>query len=286
VARVQIALAAAGADAALQQAKQGNVDLGEAASESLLRSVADRLVADGRIRDADDVVSAALAKHPDSAALHEMQGLLLVRLGRDGEARGRFEKSIELDASNSRARAGLAGLSVRAGDTPRAIELFDEAAKANPNDTAPAYAAAQLVLRAGDPTAARQRLEAIVQRDPGHAGARNDLAWLLAQQPDPDLERALALAEEAHRIDASPEIADTLGWVYLQRGETERAAELFQGALEKRPESQSIRYHLGVALGRQGERQRAIETLRQAVEAGSFAEAEEARNEIARLEKQ
>jgi tetratricopeptide (TPR) repeat protein len=175
---------------------------------------------------------------------------------------------------------------VRAGDIPRAIELFDEAAKANPNDTAPAYAAAQLVLRAGDPTAARQRLEAIVQRDPGHAGARNDLAWLLTQQPDPDLERALALAEEAHRTDASPEIADTLGWVYLQRGETERAAELFQGALEKRPESQSIRYHLGVALGRQGERQRAIETLRQAVEAGSFAEAEEARNEIARLEKQ
>ena len=223
VARAQIALVAAGADAALQQAKQGNVDLGEAASESLLRSVADRLIADGRIRDANDVVSAALAKHPDSAALHEMQGLLLLRVGRDGEARGRFEKSLELDAKNSRARAGLAALSLRAGDIPRAIELFDEAAKANPNDTAPAYAAAQLVLRSGDPTAARQRLEAIVKRDPGHAGARNDLAWLLAQQPDPDLDRALALAEEAHRIDASPEIADTLGWVYLQRGETERA---------------------------------------------------------------
>jgi tetratricopeptide (TPR) repeat protein len=211
---------------------------------------------------------------------------LLVRLGRDGEARGSFEKSLELDPNHSRAKAGLAGLSARAGDVTRAIELFDAAAKANPNDTAPGYAAAQLVLRAGDQTAARQRLEAIVKRDPGHAGARNDLAWLLAQQPNQDLDRALALAEEAHRIDASPEIADTLGWVYLQRGQTEQAAELFQGALEKRPESPSIRYHLGVALGRQGERQRAIETLRQAMEAGSFAEAEDAKSEIARLEKQ
>ena len=286
VARAQIELAAGGADAALQQAKQGNVDLGDPASESLLRSAADRLVADDRMREANDVVSAALAKHPDSAALYEIQGLLLVRLGRDGEARGSFEKSLELDPNHSRAKAGLAGLSVRAGDVPRAIELFDAAAKGNPNDTAPGYAAAQLVLRAGDQTAARQRLEAIVKRDPGHAGARNDLAWLLAQQPNQDLDRALALAQEAHRIDASPEIADTLGWVYLQRGQTEQAAELFQGALEKRPESPSIRYHLGVALGRQGERQRAIETLRQAVEAGSFAEAEDAKSEIARLEKQ
>ncbi len=286
MARAQIALAAGGADAALQQAKQDAVDLGEAASESLLRSVADRLVAEGRIGKANEVVSEALVKHPDSSSLHEMQGLLLFRMGRDGEARGRFEKSIELDAKNGRARAGLAGLSARAGDAPRAIELLDEATKANPADTAPAYAAAQLEFQAGDLTAARQRLEAIVQRDPGHAGARNDLAWLLAQQPDPDLERALVLAEEAHRIDAGPEIADTLGWVYLQRGETERATKLFESALEKRPASQSIRYHLGVALGRQGEHQRAIEMLRQAVEAGSFAEAEEARNEISRLEAQ
>ena len=286
VALAQVELAAAGADAALRQAKQGNVDLGDTASEALLRSIADRLVAGGRMREANDVVSAALAKHPESAALHEIHGVLLVRLDRDGEARASFEKSLELDPRHSRARAGLAGLSARAGDVPRAIALFDEAAKANPDDTGPAYAAARLVLQIGDRSAARQRLAEIAKRDPGHAGARNDLAWLLAQQPDQDLDRALALAEEAHRIDASPEITDTLGWVYLQRGQTERAVELFQLALEKRPESQSTRYHLGVALGRKGERQRAIEMLRQALEAGSFAEAEDAKSEIALLERQ
>lgn len=286
VALAQIELAAAGADAALGQAKKSNLDLGDPASEALLRSVADRLVSDGRIREANDVVSAAVAKHPDSAALREIEGLLLVRLGRDGEARGSFEKSLELDPKHGRARAGLAGLSVRAGDVPRAIALFDEAAKADPKDTGPAYAAAQLVLQSGDRAAARQRLAGIVKRDPGHAGARNDLAWLLAQPPDPDLDSALALAQEAHRISASPEIADTLGWVYLQRGQTKQAVELFQSALDARPESPAIRYHLGVALGRQGERQRAIELLRQAVEADSFAEAEDAKSEIARLEAQ
>ena len=125
-----------------------------------------------------------------------------------------------------------------------------------------------------------------MKRDPSHAGARNDLAWLLSQPPNPELDRAQALAEEAHRIDGSPEITDTLAWVYMQRGQNERAVELFTQASEQRPESQSIRYHLGLALGRQGERQRALETLRQALEAGEFPEADAAKSELARLEQQ
>jgi hypothetical protein len=41
-----------------------------------------------------------------------------------------------------------------------------------------------------------------------------------------------------------------------------------------------------MALSRQGERQRALETLRQAVEAGPFPEADAARSELTRLEQQ
>jgi tetratricopeptide (TPR) repeat protein len=62
--------------------------------------------------------------------------------------------------------------------------------------------------------------------------------------------------------------------------------ELLQSAIKERPESQSIRYHLGLALSRQGEHQRALEALRQAVEAGPFPEADAAKSELARLEQQ
>jgi tetratricopeptide (TPR) repeat protein len=142
------------------------------------------------------------------------------------------------------------------------------------------------VLASGDTAAAIQRLEEIIAHNPGHAGSRNDVAWLLAQPPNPDLDRALTLAQQAHRIDDSPEIVDTLAWVQLQRGQVDEAVELLQVAIQARPESQSIRYHLGLALGRQGERQRALETLRQAVEAGPFPEADAAKSELARLEQQ
>ncbi|MCX5738809.1 MAG: tetratricopeptide repeat protein [Proteobacteria bacterium] len=286
LARAEIELGAVGPDAALRQAKTSNVDLGDPGSESLLRSLADRLVAADRAREAYDLVSASVAKHPDSASLHEIQGLLLVRLGRDGEGQAAFQKALEIDPNYGRGKAGLAGLAAKAGDLPRALALFDEASKISPSETGPAYAAAQLTLSSGDVAGARARFEEIVKRDAGHAGARNDLAWLLAQPPNPELDRALVFAEEAHRIDGSPEITDTLAWVYLQRGQTERAVELFQQAIEQRPESQSIRYHLGIALGRQGERQRALETLRQALEAGPFPEADAAKSELARLEQQ
>jgi tetratricopeptide (TPR) repeat protein len=125
----------------------------------------------------------------------------------------------------------------------------------------------------------------VIRRSPGQAGARNDLAWLLAESGQ-DLDRALALAKAAHKIDPNPNITDTLGWVYLQRGDNAHAAELFQEALDKRPDSPSIRYHLGLALARQGDHQRALELLRQAVKGGPFPEADAARSEIARLETQ
>jgi tetratricopeptide (TPR) repeat protein len=286
IARAQIELAQNGVDAALSQVKQANIDLGEPLAEPLLRQVADRLLAAGKASEATDLLAAAVAKHPDAASLYEIQGVLQLRLGRDGEAQASFQKALELDANHARAKAGLGSLAAKAGDKTRALALFDEASKAAPSDSSPPYAAAQLVLASGDTAGARQRLEAIVTRDPGHAGARNDLAWLLAQPPNPDLDRALALSEAAHRLDASPEITDTLAWVYLQRGQIEQSVELLQVALQQRPESQSIRYHLGVALSRQGERQRALETLRQAVEAGPFPEADAARSELTRLEQQ
>src|SRR5262249_52624204 len=69
-------------------------------------------------------------------------------------------------------------------------------------------------------------------------------------------------------------------------GQTDRAAELFQQALQERPDSPTIRYHLALALGKQGDKGRALETLRKALDGGPFPEAEAAKSELARLEAQ
>jgi len=290
-ATIEVDVAEKGFGAAVSKAKAADLDLGAAENEALLRTLVDAAIDAGDTDQSLALMGELIAKHPDSAPLHEISSAMLVRLGKDAEAKAALDKAAQLDPANARVKASQATLLARAGDTPGAIALFDEAAKVNPGDSAPAYAAAQLALGSGDTAGARQRLEEIVKRDAGQAGARNDLAWLLAQSgssadSQQDLDRALALAEEAYRIDPSPEIADTVGYVLLQRGQVDRAVELFQEAVAKRPNSPSIRYHLGIALGRQGQKQQAADTLRQALETGPFPEADAAKSELARLEAQ
>jgi tetratricopeptide (TPR) repeat protein len=283
-ARVSVTLAESGVDAARELAGAQGVDWSDRANETLLRDLAEASIQAGQTASAEKWIAGLVAKHPESAPLHDILGSLQLRLDQNDAAKASFEKALALDASFTRAKAGLASLALRAGDTAAAIALFDEASQ-GAADSAAAYAAAQLAAQQGDAAGARQRLEAILAKDPGHAGARNDLAWMLAQEGR-DLDRALMLAEAAHRIDPGPEIADTLGFVLLQRGQNDRAIELFEKALAEQPGSATIRYHLGLALGKKGEKDRALESLRTALAAGPFPEAEAAKSELARLEAQ
>lgn len=282
-ARVLVDVAEKGPDAGLARVNAGDVDLANPASEPALRAIVDGLLRAGKPQQAQKLVAELVAKHADVASLRELDGALLTELGQDADAKAQFQKALEIDPKYARAKIGEATLLARTGDTAGAIKLFDEAAQFNPTDITPAYAAAQLALGAGDTAGARERLEGIVKRDPGHASARNDLAWLLAQQ-NQDLDRALSLAEEAYKLNQSPEIADTLGYVLLERGQTARAVDLLEKAVAERPDAPSIRYHLALALDRQGDKPRAAETLRQALQAGPFPEAEAAKSELARLE--
>jgi len=282
VARAEIEGSEHGPDAAIRSLEKSGLDPSDPANEAVLRQLVQQLVATGKIDQALAVVARAQAAKPESASLQELHGTVLLRGKRYAEAAPFFEKALALDPKLGRAKAGQAELALAAGDPQKAIGLYDEAARLMAPDMTAAYAAAQLVLASGDRTGAKQRLEEVVRRDPGHAGARNDLAWLLAQQNE-DLDRALRLAEMAYRIDPSPEIADTLGTVYLQRGELDRAIQLFDEALKARPDSPSTRYRLGLALARQGEHQRAQATFQQALAGGSFPEADAARSELAKL---
>jgi uncharacterized protein HemY len=113
-------------------------------------------------------------------------------------------------------------------------------------------------------------------------GARNDLAWLLAQRGQ-ELDFALELAVEAQRRDGSPTVFDTLGWVHYQRGEYADAVTALEAALARQGSSPSIRYRLGRALQQAGNPERAREMLQAAVAAGDFPEAEDARRQLAQL---
>ena len=64
---------------------------------------------------------------------------------------------------------------------------------------------------------------------------------------------ALSLAQTARRgMPDSPNVADTLGWVFYQKGAYKSAIDLFEEALKlaeknKAPDDPTLHYHLGLA---------------------------------------
>jgi len=59
---------------------------------------------------------------------------------------------------------------------------------------------------------------------------------------------ALGLAQSAREAaPEDPNVADTLGWIYLEKGFPDKALALFQETLEKMPDHPAVLYHAGRA---------------------------------------
>ena len=85
-----------------------------------------------------------------------------------------------------------------------------------------------------------------VALDERHVPARNNLAELLAGEGDVD--GALALAQEAYRLDAAnPYLLDTLGALYLRKGLPARAVPLLEQAHAGLPELPGVTLNLALA---------------------------------------
>jgi tetratricopeptide (TPR) repeat protein len=227
-------------------------------------------------------IAKALRARPDAKELLDLRGRALVALGRAAEAKPAFEQALAIDGEYARALHGMGEVQFAAGDTAGAIEWFDRAAKADLGDGESAYRAAQVKLASGDKADAERRLADLVRRIPAHAGACNDLAWLLAADGR-DLDRALELAERARRLAPQPAIADTLASVQIARGDLDGALGTLRGELERQPEDATLRFRMGEALAKKGETEGAREAYKRALETGPFPEAEQARAALAKL---
>ena len=274
-----------GPRAALVVIEASGLDLTDPKNEMVLRQSAESLTLLERSEQAVAEIDAALARTPDSAALHELRGIVLLRANQLDEARLAFEKAASLDDGAARPLAGLASIDAIQGDSSRAIEQFDRAYLLDPTGGGEyAYSAAQLVLASNDTAGAEARLRDIVRRNPNIIGARNDLAWILSEKGQ-DLDLALELAEDAYRRNPSPKVLDTLGWVYFKRGEITQAVDLLEMSAAQQPDSASVLYRLGAALTASGDENRAREMLQRALVTENFPEVDDARRVLAQLER-
>jgi tetratricopeptide (TPR) repeat protein len=205
--------------------------------------------------------------------------------GAEAEARRAFAASPGLPG----ALELLASIYVAQNRVDDAIASFQEAEKAGALPPSGQQLLARLYLTAGRSAEAKPLYEKVLADRADLPGAKNDLAWILAQEGS-DLERALTLAQEAQQAQPeSPEVADTLGYVYLKKGLHDPALQQFKYAVELAQRSQGnasadrpeYHYHMGLALKALDRGDEATAAFERALAMGApFTEADAARREL------
>jgi tetratricopeptide (TPR) repeat protein len=238
----------------------------------------------GKSREARAAVDEALARRPKSAWLH-IYASRIYKAERDpAKAERALQDALSIDPGNLQAYLELARMYVEGGRLDDFRAQLEAIVARQPKEVwAHTMIAISLELQNRKPEA-RDRYRKTLEIDPRAAIAANNLAMIYAEEGQ-NLDQALQLAQTAvqQRPD-SPEVSDTLGWVYLKRNLPALAIRPFELSVSKEPDNPLYHYHLGLALAETGNKAKAREALGRALASGrSFDGMADAKRVLASL---
>jgi adenylate cyclase len=196
------------------------------------------------VAEAERASQRAVALGPDRAETHATRGLALVAADRFEEAAASFERAIGIDPGLANTYSYYGRALFHQGLKQRAAEMFGKAAEADPEDYENPSLASQVWLESGD-------------TERGMAAARRAVANAERHLQDyPDNPRPLYLGASA----------------LMNLGETERAYEWAERALELAPTDGPTRYNLACVYALAGDKDRAFECLENSITSRSWIE--------------
>ena len=274
---------------AAEKAFQRALDL-NANSKDALRGLMNSYIAQGQIDLALAAGNAQIAKSPNNSAFYDLLGTTLFRNKQDlNAAEAALKKSIELDKNNIDGLIKLAQVQAAKGDVDQAIATCQQSIKDHPNAPEPYLLLGNLSESKGNWSQAQYAYQKALDLRPNDPLASNNLANAILQSGG-NVDMALSLAQTARRgMPDSPDAADTLGWVYYQKGVYGSAISLFQEALKlqeksKAPDNPLIHYHLGLAYQKTNQPSLARQQLERVLKIDpNFAEAAEVKKQLGSL---
>jgi putative PEP-CTERM system TPR-repeat lipoprotein len=211
-------------------------------------------LAAGRPEEALKEARALQAARPKGGAGFALEGELLAQQKKFAEAAGLYAEALKREAQPATAMR-LHGLLLAANKPADASKVAATWLREHPKDVAMRMYLADTDLRRKDLPAAARGYREVLAIQPENVIALNNLAWVLGETKDPG---ALALAEKAYALaPASPAIADTLGWILVERGDAKRGTELLGKAAAGMPNSLDIRLRYAKGLIKTGDKARA-----------------------------
>ena len=171
----------------------------------------------------------AISVTPDNPSAHFALGVGLEKQGEISRAMVQYRVALKIDPNYTKASYNLGQLFSKAGDSLRAAEYFADALRSNPNDLPSRLNFAGCLQRLGRAREAIAQFEQALRQDPDNIQALNNLAWILAANPDPQLRngpRAVELAERAGALSQNrvPVMIGTLAAAYAEAGRFSDAA--------------------------------------------------------------
>jgi tetratricopeptide (TPR) repeat protein len=259
----------------------------DAQSNDALRGLLNTFVARGQIDAAVSAANVQIGKAPDSSGFYDLLGTVLLQQKKDlAGAKAALTRSVQLDKNNTDALTKLGRLQLQLDQTDDAIATLQQAARDNPHESVFYVMLGQIFQSRRDwGKAADFYQKALgIRRDEPVASC--NLAYVMLQSGG-DLDIALSLAQTARkRMPESPEVADTLGWIYYQKGAYRSAVDSLQAALtlaqgSKFPDDPRFHYHLGMAYAKSGDTARAREQFQKMLKMNPDSnEASDARKQL------
>lgn len=241
-------------------------------------------LAEGRTEAAAALVSGRQKLNPDHPMVLTMAAAVAQARGDAEGATRALERIVEVAPDNYAAYEMLGRLQATRGQHAEARATFEALAQRHPRPAGALTLVGTTYEAEGRLDEARRQYEKALEADPNAGGAANNLAWLLAQNDD-TLADALGYATTAQRVlPRQPEVLDTLGWVHYRQGASRVAVSWFERAVQANPQEPLYRYHLALALHRDGRHREARAALESALSGGrAFAGEAEARRLLASL---
>lgn len=197
----------------------------------------------------------------DAAVADQLRGDVLLAAGRAGEAADAYARAA---AKRPSAELVIKRYSAEtAAGRPRPEAGLLAWLEGHPGEVTVRLALADSLRSKGDVQGAIKQYEQVAGVWQGPA-VLNNLAWFYYETGD---ERAEEFARRAYeKAQSSPEIADTYGWILVEKGETEQGLKILQAAAVGSARDPEVQYHYAAAMARAGKKAEAAAALRRLID--------------------
>jgi tetratricopeptide (TPR) repeat protein len=199
----------------------------------------------GLLREAVESFTLALTANPNSRPIKATRILLLYDLKdypRAAQAAAEAQRQHPDDPQFPRLQASAL---YAGGDTTKAIDVLEGAARQFPRDTTTPLALADMYQRVKRFPDAERVLRQRIASDPNDTAALNSLGYMFANNND-RLDEAIRLLNQALQLKpGQAEYLDSLGWAHFKKGNLDDAERFLNEAVAKMPANAEVLEHVG-----------------------------------------